>query len=213
MPAGTSQAGGGFAGSLYRTTGIAFAQINGSPASNPSPALVGSGRFIFTDADHAVFNYTVNGVVQQKALERQRFSSPNSCMQTRAARTFATNYQDLWWNPAESGWGINLTHQGDTIFATWFTYGAGGRGLWLVAPDARRQPTGEYRGRLYRTSGVPFDRIAGAPATTGNPADVGEVTLTFTDGEHGRLAYSVEGVVQSKAIERQVFAAGAPLCR
>ena len=36
----------------------------------------------------------------------------------------ATNYQDLWWNPAESGWGVNFTHQGDIIFATWFTYDA-----------------------------------------------------------------------------------------
>ena len=25
--------------------------------------------------------------------------------------------QDLWWNPAESGWGINLAHQDDTVFA------------------------------------------------------------------------------------------------
>ena len=24
--------------------------------------------------------------------------------------------------PAESGWGINFAHQGDVVFATWFTY-------------------------------------------------------------------------------------------
>ena len=36
----------------------------------------------------------------------------------------ATNYQDLWWvaNGAESGWGVNLAHQGDNLFASWFTY-------------------------------------------------------------------------------------------
>ncbi|MFL5578957.1 MAG: hypothetical protein ACJ8AO_01185, partial [Gemmatimonadaceae bacterium] len=213
MPAGTAQPGGGFAGSLYRTTGVPFAQVNGAPASNPSPALVGSGRFTFADAEHAIFSYTVNGTSQQKALQRQRFSTAVTCMQSRAARTHATNYQDLWWNPAESGWGVNLTHQGDTIFATWFTYGGGGRGMWLVAPDARRQPTGEFRGRLYRTAGVAFDRIAGSPATTGSPLDVGEVTLSFSEGERGRMQYIVEGVAQTKAIERQVFAAGAPLCR
>ena len=28
-----------------------------------------------------------------------------------------SNYQSLWWNPQESGWGINLAHQGNTIFA------------------------------------------------------------------------------------------------
>src|SRR5262249_40359129 len=37
----------------------------------------------------------------------------------------AANYQGLWWSsPAnsESGWGVNLAHQGDIIFASWFTY-------------------------------------------------------------------------------------------
>lgn len=212
MPAGTAQPGGGFAGSLYRTTGVPYAQINGASASDASPALVGTGRFTFTDAGNGAFSYTVNGVSQQKALTRQRFSTAPTCVQSRAPRTFATNYQDLWWNPAESGWGINLAHQGDTIFATWFTYGAGGRGMWLVAPDARRQPTGDFRGRLYRTTGIAFDRIANAQALS-TAADVGEATLSFTDGEHGRLQYTVDGVTQSKSIERQVFAAGVPLCR
>ena len=47
----------------------------------------------------------------------------------------AANYQGLWWNaPAgsESGWGINLNHQGNTLFATWFTFGLDGKPLWLV---------------------------------------------------------------------------------
>ena len=51
-----------------------------------------------------------------------------------AATQTGTNYGGLWYNaPAESeaGWGINFAHQGDVIFATWFTYdaerqGAGG---------------------------------------------------------------------------------------
>ena len=46
----------------------------------------------------------------------------------------AANYQGLWWNPpAESGWGINFAHQGDIIFATWFTYDAAGKPWWLIA--------------------------------------------------------------------------------
>ena len=30
----------------------------------------------------------------------------------------AVNYTDLWWNAAESGWGINVTHQDQILFAT-----------------------------------------------------------------------------------------------
>ncbi len=51
----------------------------------------------------------------------------------------ATNYQDLWWaaGGAESGWGINLTHQGDVLFATWFTYDSDGTPLWLAVTAPR----------------------------------------------------------------------------
>jgi hypothetical protein len=213
MPDGAAQAPGRFGGALYRTTGVPFAQIDGRPASNGAPQAVGTATLAFADADHASLAYTVNGVSQVKALQRQRFSAQTTCMQTRATRAHTTNYQDLWWNSAESGWGINLAHQGDTLFATWFTYGAAGRGAWFVGPDVRRQPMGEFRGRLYRTSGRPFDRIAGAPAVVGDPVDVGEVAFTFADGEQGRFDYTVDGVRQSKAITRQRFGAGAPICR
>ncbi|HEY5307625.1 MAG TPA: hypothetical protein VIK97_03865, partial [Casimicrobiaceae bacterium] len=46
----------------------------------------------------------------------------------------SNNYGGLWWNAppgSESGWGINLAHQGDTIFATWFTYDLAGKAWWL----------------------------------------------------------------------------------
>jgi hypothetical protein len=44
----------------------------------------------------------------------------------------AVNYQGLWYNPTEAGWGINFAHDGDTIFASWFTYDLTGKGTWLV---------------------------------------------------------------------------------
>ncbi len=207
------QADGSFAGAIYRTTGTPLAQINAQPAANSPPATVGDGSFRFASAQRGTFSYSVNGITQQKPIERQVFSTPAACRPTAGDRASLTNYQDLWWNPAEPGWGINLAHQGETIFATWFTYGAGGRGQWLVASDVRRRPTGEFRGRLYRTTGTPFHQIAGASAVSGTPADVGEVTFTFVDGANGRLDYIVDGVAQSKSIERQVFGVTTPLCK
>jgi len=32
----------------------------------------------------------------------------------------------------KSGWATNFAHSGDTIFATWFTFGLDGNTLWLV---------------------------------------------------------------------------------
>src|SRR5260221_669503 len=69
-------------------------------------------------------------------------------------------YQGLWWNsPAgsESGWGLNIAHQGDTLFATWFTYDASHRGLWLVMSSGQKTAPGTYTGPLYRTTGPRFD--------------------------------------------------------
>ncbi len=53
------------------------------------------------------------------------------------------NYGGLWWKSppgSESGWGMNLAHQGDDIFTTWFTYDGTGNGL--LARDARQQDAG-----------------------------------------------------------------------
>jgi hypothetical protein len=52
-----------------------------------------------------------------------------------AQPTAAPNYEGLWWNApggSESGWGINFAHQGDVIFATWFTYDVNGKAMWLT---------------------------------------------------------------------------------
>ena len=73
----------------------------------------------------------------------------------------STSYQGLWWNwPAESeaGWGINLAHQGDTIFATWFTYDTVGEGWWL-SMTANKIAEGTYAGMLIETRGPAFNTV------------------------------------------------------
>ncbi len=61
---------------------------------------------------------------------------------------------------SESGWGINFAHQGDIIFATWFTYDADGKPLVVVAAehDARRRRL--LRRRVSPRTGPPFNARA-----------------------------------------------------
>ena len=72
------------------------------------------------------------------------------------------NYEGLWWaSPpgSESGWGINLAHQYNTIFASWFTYDANGKAWWLVMtafPGAGLNAN-TYSGALYATTGPAFN--------------------------------------------------------
>jgi hypothetical protein len=126
----------------------------------------------------------------------------------------ATNYQDLWWAApagAESGWGVNLTHQGDIIFATWFTYDIDGTPLWLSA-TVNKTPAGVYSGTLYRTTGPAFNAVPFLPANVGLTA-VGPLTLTFANGNNATFAYTVNGVTQSKSIVRQVFGTLGTVCQ
>ena len=112
---------------------------------------------------------------QVKTLTRQTFGTLPACSFAAQANPAATtNYQDLWWAAGglESGWGLNLTHQGATIFATWFTYDTDGTPLWLSATLSKG--VGEsFSGALVKTAGpafnaVPFDPNAVTRTTVGN---------------------------------------------
>jgi len=52
----------------------------------------------------------------------------------------AANYTAFWWNPAESGWGMHLTHGGNTLFALLYTYAMDGAPMWLA--KAAQAPVG-----------------------------------------------------------------------
>ncbi len=129
-----------------------------------------------------------------------------------AATTYSTDYTDLWYaGEGESGWGVNLIQQNDTIFATLFVYGAGGASgnpaQWFVAPDVEPASTGNqivFTGQLYQTTGPSYT------ATTFNPAlvtkaVVGTITFTFTSDTTGVLQYTVNGIAVTKNIVRQTW--------
>ena len=94
------------------------------------------------------------------------------------------NYQGLWWNPpAESGWGINFAHQGDMIFATWFTYDGRGEPWWLIAELHRTAQAG-YTGDVWTVTGPPFNAVPFDPARVAETA-VGRMSVTFDRRDPG----------------------------
>jgi hypothetical protein len=212
MPSGVKGAGETYTGALYRTTGPAYSVATFDPAQ-VAATDVGSATFSFTDGDNGTFAYVVNGVAQSKAITRQVYAQPMPECVAGAGHGASPNYQALWWGgPAESGWGINVAHQADIVFATWFTYDTDGRDLWLVMPSGARTGPGAYSGALYRTTGPAFDAQPWSP--TGVAAtEMGTGAFLFDDAEHGTFTYTVGGVTRSKAIVRQVFASPATVCR
>lgn len=212
MSEGRATGPGTYSGTLYRTTGPPFSANPWDPALVTRTA-VGAATFSFADANNGTFSYVVNGIAQSKPITRLVFSTPPVCAEG-ASHGAAPNYQDLWWrSPAgsESGWGLNIVHQGDIVFATWFTYDASGRGLWIVM-EGSRTAAGVYSGSLYRTTGPAFSAIPFDPALVSR-IPVGTATLTFSDASTGTFAYTVDGISQAKPIIRLIYALPATVCR
>ena len=120
-----------------------------------------------------------------------------------SATTFGTDFTDLWWNPNESGWGVNLIQQYDVIFATLFVYGPDNSNRWFVASDLRGSGS-SFSGTLYQTSGPYFGAGGFDPNAVGLTA-VGSMTLTFHSDSAGTLSYNVSGTSVSKSIVRQAI--------
>jgi lysyl endopeptidase len=115
----------------------------------------------------------------------------------------ALDYSALWWNPAESGWGLSLTQHNATLFAAWFIYGTGGTSTWVVMPGGTWTSPTSITGDVYSTSGSPSN-AAFDPAQS-STLHVGTATLTFTSADVGTLTYAVNGIAGSKSIQRQQF--------
>ena len=106
------------------------------------------------------------------------------------------NYTDMWWNPAESGWGISFAqHAGSNqVFAVWYTYdpreaAPSGRSkpLWFVMPGGNWTSPNRLTGTVYVTNGVPFHQ--GGSNTRVTP--VGTFTFEFANASAGTFTYNV----------------------
>ena len=114
------------------------------------------------------------------------------------------DYSGMWWNPAESGWGLSISH-GPThqFFAAWFVYDAAGAPTWYTLESggwAVSASQTSYDGRVYRYTG-PYLGSAFDPAKVA-AKDVGTARVTFSSASSGNLTYSIEGVSGFKTITR-----------
>jgi hypothetical protein len=113
----------------------------------------------------------------------------------------ATDYSDMWYLPAESGWGVNFTQNENVIFMTFFLYGADGKPTWYVA-IAYQDANGNFSGSLYSTTGTYF----GSPWGGYTIAPAGTASFTPANAYQGTLSYALaNGPTVNKAIVRQTL--------
>jgi hypothetical protein len=116
------------------------------------------------------------------------------------------DYTDLWYNPAESGWGANVVQQGTTMFITLFVYGPTGQPTWFVASDVRQSgdaTSGTFTGTLYQASGPYFVGTFNSANVAATP--VGTVTFNASGVSTASLTYTVNGTSVAKTVQRQSF--------
>jgi hypothetical protein len=118
------------------------------------------------------------------------------------ATSFSTDQSDLYYVPAESGWGMQLVQRGSIIFATLFVYDQGETPTWYTA-TINYTSDFTWTGTLYASSGTYF----GVPW---NPMQlslmpVGTMTWNAPLINGGTLTYVVNGVTVVKNVIRQTL--------
>ena len=121
--------------------------------------------------------------------------------------TATVNYNDLWWDPSESGWGVNIAQQGSTLFLTFFIYGADSKPTWVTGQLSK---TGEsilgqpiFTGDIVVTTGPYYGGPFNESSVTRRRA--GTASFSPADAVSGTLTYTIDGVSVSKAVVRQTL--------
>lgn len=120
--------------------------------------------------------------------------------------TAGTVFTDLWWNPAESGWGVTVDHQGEVMFLTFFVHRPDGSPYWVVGTLNHVEvsaPNIVFEGELYEARGPWF----GGPFDSRVVSEriVGKATFTASERNAATLAYEIDGVVVTKSMQRQTL--------
>jgi uncharacterized protein (DUF1800 family) len=188
-----------FTGALYRTSGPSYRGAFDRDRVKIAP--VGSARLDFTsDGTGLTLNYAIGDLATTKRLSRMPYGS--------VPANFPDDHSDLWWNPAESGWGLALSHHGNTVFGVWYTYGDDGRPLWIILPDGRVTAPNTITGKLYIPSGSPYTQVPFDQRQT-RTSEVGTATLVMGKDE-GVFTSTVNGFTQTKRISRIGFGTPRP---
>jgi hypothetical protein len=160
-------------------------------------APVGVGSLSFTSDDDGNLDYVINGEAGGKQIGRYKFA--------RVAADGAAPYAGMWWGgPTQDGWGLSVQQQGQTLFTTWYTYGADGKVTWFYMPGGSWTSATKYSGPLYRTTG---SRWAGVnyDASKLKVIPVGTMSLDFGSPNAATMSATVDGVTITRPISRFLF--------
>jgi hypothetical protein len=192
-----------FTGTLYQATGPGY------DAATFNPELVGATPVGSVSIDfappgvapgRALFTFTVGGITRTRQIERQPFGN--------AMPNWGTDYTDIWWYPAESGWGLTLAQHGNNVFGVLFTYDTDGQPLFVVLSGVTFDGPNSFSGPLYTTTG-PYFGNATFDSTQVQVRPVGSASISFS-GRSGTFRSTINGVTRTRPLAQQPFGRASP---
>lgn len=121
-----------------------------------------------------------------------------------AGAASAQDYSGWWWNPNESGRGVNIAQNGDVLEAALFVYDESGSPFWatFVGTLANNAASGALLSFIGPPMGPAFD-----PAQV-RSTQIGTARFVFDGDNSAAISYDAGGFTGPAAVER--FAIGAP---
>ena len=117
------------------------------------------------------------------------------------------DYSDVWLTPNESGHGVYIVQNQNTLFTTIFVYGGDTLPRWYFASGMTPVggSTNQYSGTFYRTQGTSF-ASPWNPAQLFGPLQVGTMNITFSSATQGTMNYTIDGINVTQNIVRLTLA-------
>jgi hypothetical protein len=168
-----------------------------------TPAVAGAQFFVGYGSDAATMLST--------GLSQNALGVPGSTTCAPSLVKSAGALSGLWWNPGESGWGIDFTQRGNNVFAAWYTYDGSGNPKWYVSVcamgPASTATSGTCNGALLQVTGPRFFGAA-FNANSIASSSVGTLQVAFADAGRGSMTYTLGTQSRTVALERQPFPTG-----
>ena len=110
----------------------------------------------------------------------------------------ATNSTDMWYLPADSGWGVSFVQHSGTnqVYAVWYTYDprepdatspGNFRPLWIVMAGGNWTSPTSLTGPVYVLNGTPFNQSGSNRSLNA----VGTFTFSFANASNGTFTYNI----------------------
>jgi photosystem II stability/assembly factor-like uncharacterized protein len=180
-------------GNVTASTGSWLGNYTGIQTQNS----IGTATFSFTSATAGTMTWNIGGVQGTKTISKLNYLS--------GASPSGIDYTDIWWGgQAQNGWGVALLQQGGILAGSWYTYNQQNQPVWYLINGGAWTSPNVFTAPLTRTTGSPLIGATYNPALLSS-VNAGTVTFTFTDAANATMAYTVDGVTQTKPISRLAF--------